>query len=244
MLLKKKIWDFKRKRNYFHLIYLDTPTKMRFTNFCKKHYEISLEKFIELDDFLYTKTQLHACIQEANFRIINHSTLKELYEFVEKNRASIERPFRPSWDEYFMKIAYAVKARSNCMKRSVGAVIMKNKRIISTGYNGTPSVYPNCYQKGCQRCNNNAKQGVDLHKCMCIHAEGSAILEAKISVMKGATIYTTLFPCSFCAKIIKHTQISRVVYDEEFDDKNSRKILVDGGIEICQLSVSQYLFNI
>lgn len=143
-----------------------------------------------------------------------------------------------------MKIAYAVKARSNCMKRSVGALIMKDKRIISTGYNGTPSVFANCYEEGCVRCNSNAKQGVNLHRCVCIHAEESAILEAKIAELKGATIYTTLFPCSFCAKIILHAKIRRVVYDEEFEDKNSKKILVESGVEICQLSVSLYLFNI
>ena len=143
-----------------------------------------------------------------------------------------------------MKVAYAVKARSNCMKRSVGAVIMQKFRIISTGYNGTPGSLKNCYEGGCKRCNSNAKQGVDLHLCVCIHAEESAILETKISAMKGATIYTTLFPCGFCAKIIKHVKIARVVYDEEFDDRNSLKILQDGGIEICKLENDKYLFNI
>lgn len=143
-----------------------------------------------------------------------------------------------------MKVAYAVKARSNCMKRSVGAVIMQRHRIISTGYNGTPAALKNCYENGCERCNSNAKQGVDLHLCICIHAEESAILEAKISSMKGATIYTTLFPCGFCAKIINHVKIKRVVYDEEFEDKNSRNILTEAGIEICKLDTDKYLFNI
>lgn len=143
-----------------------------------------------------------------------------------------------------MKVAYAVKARSNCMKRSVGAVIMQKFRIISTGYNGTPGLMRNCFENGCMRCNSNAKQGVDLHKCVCIHAEESAILEAKLDLMKNATIYTTLFPCGFCAKIIKHVKIKRVVYDEEFDDKNSLKLLKEGGIEICKLELNQYLFNI
>ena len=160
------------------------------------------------------------------------------------NEIAIERPFRPDWDTYFMKIAYAVKARSNCMKRSVGAVIMQKKRIISTGYNGTPALSKNCYENGCNRCNSNAKQGIDLHKCICIHAEESAILETKLNLLLGATIYTTLFPCSFCAKIIKHTKIKRVVYDEEFDDKNSLKLLKEGGIEICKLESNKYLFNI
>lgn len=130
------------------------------------------------------------------------------------------------------------------MKRSVGALIMKEKRIVSTGYNGTPAVLTNCYEEGCKRCNSNAKQGVNLHLCVCIHAEESAILEAKNADLKGATIYTTLFPCSFCAKIIVHSKICRVVYDEDFDDKNSRKILAQSGVEVCQLSVSLYLFNI
>jgi dCMP deaminase len=108
-----------------------------------------------------------------------------------------------------MKIAFVIKTRSNCMKRSVGAVLVKNKRLISSGYNGTPMGFKNCYEYGCERCNKNSviltylkTQGVDLHKCFCIHAEESAILEAGILNIKDSTIYTTLFPCMWCTKLL------------------------------------------
>ena len=90
----------------------------------------------------------------------------------------IDRPFKPDWNDYFMRIAWIVKLRANCMKRSIGAVIVKNFRIVSTGYNGTPFGFDNCYEDGCGRCNSNIQSGKDLDKCICLHAEENAILEA------------------------------------------------------------------
>lgn len=88
--------------------------------------------------------------------------------------------------------------------RSVGCVLTRNKRIISVGYNGCPQNLKNCFQGGCERCNVNAKQGEDLHKCFCLHAEESAVLECGIHDSKDAALYCTLFPCLWCTKIIIH----------------------------------------
>ena len=90
-------------------------------------------------------------------------------EIVSKEK-DIIRYFRPTWDQYFMKIADIARRRSNCMKTSVGAVIVNNEnRVVSTGYNGTPKGLPSCYKLGCERCNNN--QGKQLDQCLCLHAE-------------------------------------------------------------------------
>ena len=109
---------------------------------------------------------------------------------------------RPSFDTYFMRMAELAASRSNCMKKGNGAIVAKDNRVVSTGYNGTPCGLDNCMTGGCKRCNDNVRQGIDLDKCICLHAEESAIMEAGRKATMGATLYTTSFPCSLCAKMI------------------------------------------
>ena len=109
---------------------------------------------------------------------------------------------RPSFDTYFMRLAELASSRSNCMKRGNGALITKDQRIVSTGYNGIPFGLPNCNEGGCKRCNDNVHQGIDLDKCLCLHAEESAVMEAGRPRCIGGTIYTTSFPCQLCTKMI------------------------------------------
>lgn len=101
-----------------------------------------------------------------------------------------------------MRMAELAAMRSNCMKRGNGAVITLDNRVVSTGYNGTPFSMTNCNDGGCKRCNDNVKQGIDLDKCICLHAEESAVMEAGRKATMGATIYTTSYPCNLCAKMI------------------------------------------
>ena len=102
---------------------------------------------------------------------------------------------RPEFDTYFSRMADIAASRSNCMKAGIGAVIAKDNRVITTGYNGTPGGLPNCNAGGCARCNGNAQQGTELDRCVCLHAEESAMLEAGRLRTLGATLYTTHFPC-------------------------------------------------
>lgn len=118
------------------------------------------------------------------------------------------------------------------MKRGNGAVITKDCRVISTGYNGTPVGLVNCNQGGCRRCNENTKQGVDLDKCMCLHAEESAVLEAGRPRTMGATIYTTSFPCQLCTRKIIQAGIVRIVYNLNYDSTQSQEMLAMTDIEI------------
>ena len=132
---------------------------------------------------------------------------------------------RPSWDEYFMEIAQVVAKRSNCIRRSVGAVIMKDNHILSAGYNGTPKGVKNCFAGGCPRCAHTSKSGSHLEECLCVHAEQNAICQAALHghAIEGATIYITISPCLTCAKLIINSGISEVVYGGDYaflDDVN------------------------
>lgn len=140
---------------------------------------------------------------------------------------------RPNWDEYFMEIAKVVSNRSNCSRRHVAAVIVKDKRIISTGYNGTPRGIKNCNEGGCPRCSSDAPSGTALEECICSHGEENAIVQAAyhgISI-KDSTIYTTYSPCLMCAKMIINSGIKEVVYNENYSiDSTSSRILREAGV--------------
>ena len=140
---------------------------------------------------------------------------------------------RPSWDEYFMSIAHVVKSRGNCRRRKVAAIIVKDKRIISTGYNGTPRGIKNCCDGGCQRCAGDAPSGTGLGECICSHAEENSIVQAAYHgiAVRGGVLYVTLSPCLTCAKMIINAGIVEVVYDEEyaFSDQ-TRALFAEAGV--------------
>jgi dCMP deaminase len=125
---------------------------------------------------------------------------------------------RPSWDEYFMNIAQVVASRSNCSRRHVGAVIVRNRHILSTGYNGTPHGVTNCFDGGCPRCAHTKASGTHLEECLCVHAEQNAICQAALHghAIEDATIYVTISPCLTCAKLIINSGIREVVYEGEY----------------------------
>ena len=149
---------------------------------------------------------------------------------------------RPGWDEYFMRIAQVVALRSNCSRRQVAAVIVKDHRIISTGYNGTPRGIKNCHEGGCPRCSSDAPSGTALEECLCCHGEENAIVQAAyhgISV-KDSTLYTTFSPCLLCAKMIINAGIREVVYAERYSiDGTSRRILNEAGVKLRPVQMDQ-----
>lgn len=122
-------------------------------------------------------------------------------------------------DAYFMGIAQAVALRSNCIRRKVGAIIVVEKRIVSTGYNGTPSGMANCFEGGCARCNSgDVVMGEGYEECLCVHAEQNAIfLAARHGTrVEGGTVYCTLAPCTTCLKACIQAGIDRFVFGEEY----------------------------
>ena len=134
---------------------------------------------------------------------------------------------RPPWTEYFMCSAQMAATRSNCMKREVGAaVVSPENRLISIGYNGTPRNVKNCDEGGCKRCNEGvARQGSSLSECLCLHAEENAIADAGYARTKGATIYTTTFPCLTCFKRIINAGIITVWYREEYGTSEQSQVI-------------------
>jgi len=141
---------------------------------------------------------------------------------------------RPTNDQYFMSMADLVSSRSTCVRRRVGAVIVKDKHILSTGYNGSPKGTRHCEEQGCIREQMNIPSGVRHELCRGVHAEQNAVAQAAyfgISV-KDATLYTTTFPCSMCAKILINSGIREIVYDEGYMDDLSKDLLKETNIVI------------
>ena len=145
---------------------------------------------------------------------------------------------RPDWDTYFMEIATVVATRSNCCRRHVAAVIVRDHRIISTGYNGTPRGIRNCIDGGCPRCNSDIPSGEGLTDCICAHAEENAIVQAAYHgiAVKDSIIYTTFSPCPYCTRMIINSGICEVVYKDLYSiDKVSFDLLSQAGIKVRQL---------
>ena len=205
--------SMRSSRFYFILYEVESPLKLRYQRFKTKYApqkSITLEDFIELDDKIQFNTDeyaLHNAISERSNTIARrfHNKTNKLIDFtneLKKFQFNNKELVRPNWDTYFMRLAEVSASRSNCMKRGIGAIIVKDNRVISTGYNGMPFGLQNCNEGGCQRCNDNTAQGLDLDKCLCLHAEESAVLEAGRKQTLGATMYCTAFACQLCAKMI------------------------------------------
>lgn len=142
---------------------------------------------------------------------------------------------RASWNQYFMEIAEIVKTRSTCLRRQVGAVIVKDNRIITTGYNGAPSGTHHCTDVGtCQRIELNVPSGERHELCRALHAEQNAIIQAaNIGVStEGATLYVTLQPCVICAKMSINAGIKKIVYKGAYPDPLSLDMLSEAGVEL------------
>ena len=141
---------------------------------------------------------------------------------------------RPSNDEYFMKMAYLASERSTCLRRKVGAVIVIDKRVLTTGYNGAPKGLPHCEETGCLREQMNVPSGQRHELCRGVHAEQNAIIQAAVFgvSVKDAAIYITNYPCSVCAKMILNAGISEIIYDEEYKDDLAIELLAQSDITV------------
>lgn len=149
---------------------------------------------------------------------------------------------RPSWDEYFMEIAELVKTRSTCRRRQVGAVIVQDKQILTTGYNGAPKGLGHCLDMGCDREKLKIPSGQRHELCRAVHAEQNAIAQAAYSgvSIKGATIYSTTRPCVLCAKLIINAGIKKIVYKGEYGFDMAMEILKEGNIDIQKYNIDEH----
>ena len=216
-----------RRRNDFILLAVQADLRRRFERSKSRGREAAaptLEQFareeeLELDSDDPSRQMLLATEQMADVTVSNDGSLEDLHRELDTLIPRLLRNFqRPEWDEYFMNIAKVVASRSNCIKRKVAAIIVKDQRVISTGYNGTPRGARNCNEGGCPRCNSMARSGTALDECLCSHGEENAITQAAYhgTSLKGACLYTTFAPCLLCTKMIINSGIAEVVYNQDY----------------------------
>ena len=141
---------------------------------------------------------------------------------------------RPTVDEYFMEIAEVVAKRSTCLRNHVGAVIVRDKRILSTGYNGAPRNLEHCLDIGCMREQQNIASGTRHEMCRAVHAEQNAIIQSALHgvSIEDATLYCTHQPCILCAKMMINSKIKRVVFANNYPDTEALRFFESAGVEV------------
>jgi dCMP deaminase len=141
---------------------------------------------------------------------------------------------RPTLDEYFMEIAEVVAKRTTCLRNKVGAVIVRDKRILATGYNGAPRNLEHCLDIGCIRLQQNIESGTRHELCRAVHAEQNAIIQSALHgvSVENATLYCTHQPCVLCAKMIINSRIIRVVYANPYPDNEAIKFFESADVEV------------
>ena len=146
---------------------------------------------------------------------------------------------RPSWETYFMSIATLVASRSTCLRRAVGAVIVKNRRVLATGYNGAPTGIKHCMDAGCLREKLDVQSGERHELCRGIHAEQNAIIQAAFHgvSIKDGTLFCTNLPCSICTKMIINAGINKIYYQSGYADFMSEELLKEAGIEVIKIEI-------
>ncbi|MCC6773772.1 MAG: AAA family ATPase [Gemmatimonadaceae bacterium] len=238
-----------KKAGPFTLFHIFAPLEARFARSVARARDgdaLTLQDFIRQEEREFASSnaaaqQLLETERLANRTIENSGTVEAFGEQMATALRELEVSFaRPSWDQYFMDIAVKVAARSNCMKRQVAAVVVSDKRIISTGYNGTPRGVKNCNEGGCPRCNGFSDSGRNLEECLCSHGEENAIVQASYHgiAIKDATLYTTYSPCLMCSKMIINAGIRRVVYNEAYPlNDTATGMLREAGVDLVRLVV-------
>ena len=239
-----------RRRSDFILANVKAPERLRFERLRQRKRENDPKTYEEFQALEQKEAvspdpssqQLDRAISMADVTLENAGPLKMLHDRVKEVLLEFsKKETRPDWDEYFMGIAKVVALRSNCIKRKVAAVIAKDKRIISTGYNGTPRGVKNCSEGGCPRCNAIGTSGQGLEECYCSHAEENSIVQAAYHGVniKGSVLYTTYSPCLMCTKMIINAGIHEVVYNVNYPmGETSLALLREAGVQVKQLPVA------
>jgi dCMP deaminase len=265
-ITSEPILDMYARRPFFLLVGVDAPLTVRWRRYQARQQHLvsptiitppppdtnsdsdndtaaqpTLETFVTLSDtHLYDPTTgANPLISRATVRLLNTSaSLAHLYATLGKLDLLNADRLRPSWDAYFMALASLAAQRSNCMKRRVGCVVVRDKRVISTGYNGTPRGLQNCGEGGCGRCNDAGSHGSGqgLATCLCIHAEENALLEAgRERLSQGAVLYCDTCPCLTCSIKIVQVGIGEVVYSQGYSmDGETAAVFRQAGVRLRQ----------
>jgi len=139
---------------------------------------------------------------------------------------------RPGWDEYFMEITRLIARRSTCLRRAVGAVLVKDRRVLATGYNGAPTGLKHCSDTGCMRQEQEIPSGERAEICRGLHAEQNAIIQAAYhgASIAGATLYCTTLPCSICVKMLINAGVVEIVFGDGYPDPLAEKLIAEARI--------------
>lgn len=231
-----------RERPDFVMLFIDAPQRVRFERSllrARAGDPQTFEEFAAMEARQMhpvegdpSAQQLAACRDAADATILNDADPAALRDKLTTfMQTALFQHFlpRPSWDEYFMMMAEVAATRGNCIKRRVGAVIVQEKQVVSTGYNGTPKGITNCFEGGCPRGAAVADSGAALGECLGVHAEENAIIQAAAHgvAIRGGTLYCTLCPCSYCAKSIINAGIKEVVYAAAYCMDDVTKMLFE-----------------
>ncbi|GAB7360792.1 hypothetical protein MBLNU230_g0779t1 [Neophaeotheca triangularis] len=249
-------------RPWFLLVHIDAPLSVRWKRHCQRSKdlakinaqslantdsfsseEVTLERFVSINDsHLYDPTAQRASLaSHAHLQLLNTApSLPTLHQHLRALNLPDSARLRPTWDHYFMTLASLASKRSNCMRRRVGCVLIRNNRVISTGYNGTPRNVVNCNSGGCPRCNSAASTagGAALATCLCLHAEENALLEAgRERIGNEAVLYCDTCPCLTCSIKIVQVGIGEVVFSKGYYmDEASARIFKEAGVRLRQFS--------
>lgn len=248
----ESVVDVLAHRPFFILIHVDAPVSVRWQRFRARCTQAALppptlEQFvIRSDEHLYSASSgLAGLASQAQIRLLNpSSSISKLRSALDALDLTDDSRIRPTWDHYFMTLASLAARRSNCMRRQVGCVLVREKRVMSTGYNGTPRNIANCNEGGCPRCNGRGSAGpssggADLSTCLCLHAEENALLEAgRERVGGGAVLYCNTCPCLTCSIKIVQVGITEVVFSKSYYmDDQTAKIFKEAGVKLRQFSL-------
>lgn len=216
-----------RKEDNFFLVAVDASAELRFERAQQRdriENVTDLQSFIEIDEREKSSDSNHqniqACKELAEFKIMNNGTLSELHKTVDDLLIVLQKRIRLSWDQYFLKMAFLVAERSTCLRHHVGAIIVKDRHVVTTGYNGAARKTNDCLKLGCLRNKLNIPSGERHEICRAIHAEQNAIIQAGVHgvAIDGGTLYCTHSPCIICAKMIVNSGIKEVVTCGEYPD--------------------------
>lgn len=148
---------------------------------------------------------------------------------------------RPTWDEYFLEMAHVIASRSTCLRRHVGAVLVRDRRILATGYNGAPAGLPHCAEVGCRRAELGIASGQRQELCRGLHAEQNAIIQGALHgvSLRDSVLYCTTQPCVICAKMLINAGVRRIVYEGDYADELSLEMLDQAGVELLRTSCDE-----
>ena len=242
-----EIIELRKIKNFF-LVSVDALARVRFKRMFERDRESDPKTwgdFLKIDardqgeGEAETGQGVRKCMIQADFTLINNGTLEEVQKKVQDlYKQILSKIPRPNWDEYFMKAAALVAERSTCLRHHIGAIIVKDKRIITTGYNGAAKGMKDCIELGCLRDELGIPSGTRHEICRAIHAEQNAIIQGTfhgISI-KGGSLYCTHTPCMICAKMIVNAGIKEVINYQDYPDKDARTFLEEGGINLKKIN--------